>query len=113
MKAIVIIQFNVEGFHQYNDAPEVVSFLSQRHRHTFVVRCGYGVTDLNREREIFLCREEIKQYLCETFGSPCEFEDRSCEAIATEILEYGKKDGMTWCEVWEEETGGARIECQK
>jgi len=30
--------------------------------------------------------------------------------IAKEILEYGFEDNMVWCEVWEENTGGARIE---
>lgn len=110
MKNTVIVQFEIEGFHQYPNAPEEVGFLSNKHRHTFVVKAGYQVSDLNREREIFLCRDEVKSYLYEAFGSPCIFGDMSCEMIANEILEFASEDGMVWCEVWEENTGGARVE---
>lgn len=110
MKSTVIIQFEIEGFHRYLNAPDEVNFLSYNHRHTFVIKAGYLVSDLNREKEIFIERDFIKTYLIETFGSPCEFDEMSCEMIATEILEYGSDDGMIWCEVWEENTGGARIE---
>jgi hypothetical protein len=30
--------------------------------------------------------------------------------IATDILDFSKEDGMIWCEVWEENTGGARVD---
>jgi hypothetical protein len=110
MKNTVIIQFEIEGFHNYPNAPQAVTFLSFNHRHTFKIKAGYSVNDLNREREIFICRDEIKDYLIESFGSPCQFENMSCEMIANEILEFGAEDGMVWCEVWEEETGGARVE---
>jgi len=106
----VIAQFEVDGFHHYPDAPSRVTFLSYDHRHSFKIKCGYKVTDLNREKEIFMLRDELSEYLYETFGSPCLFGDMSCEMIAKELLEYGAIDGMVWCEVWEEETGGARIE---
>lgn len=110
MKTEVIIQFNVEGFHNYPNAPEQVNFLSHNHRHTFKIKAGYQVNDLNREKEIFICRDEIKDYLIESFGSPCQFNKMSCEMIASEILQFANEDGMTWCEVWEEQTGGARVE---
>jgi hypothetical protein len=35
MKNTIIIQFEIEGFHNYPDAPEKVAFLSLKHRHTF------------------------------------------------------------------------------
>lgn len=110
MKATVIIQFEIEGFHYYPNAPERVGFLSQMHRHTFIVKAGYSVEDLNREKEIFIEREYILEYLTESYGSPCLFGEMSCEMIAREILEYAETDGMIWCEVWEENTGGARVE---
>jgi hypothetical protein len=110
MKKTVIIQFEVEGFHHYPTAPKEVSFLADNHRHTFVVKAGYSVNDLNREKEIFIERDYIREYLNEAFGSPCQFGAMSCEMIASEILEYAETDGMIWCEVWEEETGGARVE---
>lgn len=110
MKSIVITQFEIEGFHHYPNAPKEVEFLSHNHRHTFIIKSGYQVTDLNREKEIFLCRDIVKDYLNEYYGSPCIFENMSCEMIAKEILEFSLEDGMIWCEVWEENTGGARIE---
>lgn len=110
MKATVIIQFEVDGFHRYLNAPEEVNFLSNNHRHTFKIKAGYSVTDLDREKEIFMERDFIREYLNEYFGSPCQFDEMSCEMIAKEILEYSVEDGMIWCEVWEENTGGARVE---
>jgi hypothetical protein len=110
MKKQVIIQFEIEGFHHYPDAPEQVKFLSDSHRHTFKVKAGYEVEDSNREKEIFIERDYIKQYLTESFGYPCQFGAMSCEMIAEEILEYAQPEQMIWCEVWEEETGGARVE---
>ncbi len=110
MKNTVIIKIQVEGFHNYPNAPKGVEFLSLNHRHTFIIKVGYKVVNLNREVEIFMCRDEVKEYLNEAYGSPCEFNSMSCEMIANEILEFGKDDGMIWCEVWEENTGGARVE---
>ncbi len=110
MKSVVIVQFEVDGFHHFPNAPESVSFLSATHRHTFTVKAGYKVSDLNREVEIFIARDELISYLNEAFGSPCQFGAMSCEMIASEILEFASEDGMVWCEVWEEKTGGARIE---
>lgn len=106
----VIVAFEIEGFHNYPDAPVEVGFLADRHRHTFKVKAAYQVSHLNRDREIFLCRDEVKSYLIEAYGSPCEFGAMSCEMIASEVINFGADDGMVWCEVWEEETGGARVE---
>lgn len=110
MNTIVIIQFDIEGFHFYPGAPKIVEFLSYKHRHTFTVKCGYKVTHDNRDKEIFICRDLVIDYLTESYGSPCVFKNMSCEMIAKEILEFGKEDDMIWCEVWEENTGGARVE---
>jgi hypothetical protein len=110
MKSIVITQLEIEGFHHYPNAPQQVEFLSFNHRHSFRVISGYQVSDLNREKEIFLCRDEVREYLHESYGYPCEFNAMSCEMIAKEILDFSLEDGMIWCEVWEEHTGGARIE---
>lgn len=110
MKTIVEIQFEKNGFHYYSDAPQKVSFLKNNHRHTFVIKCGYKVTNLNREKEIFICRDLVSEYLDEAFGIPCNFENMSCEMIAKEILEFSQVDGMVWCSVWEENTGGAKVE---
>jgi hypothetical protein len=110
MKNTVIIRFEIEGFHNYPDAPEEVYFLSHTHRHSFTITAGYLVTDLNREKEIFTMRNEVINYLNDSFGIPCQFGEMSCEMIASEILEFSLNDSMIWCEVWEEKTGGARVD---
>lgn len=109
MKKTVIIQFSVDGFHRYPNAPKEVEFLSNQHRHTFLIKCGFEVTDSNREKEIFICRDEIKNYINECYGVPAQFNDMSCEMIAEDILDFGLNDNMIWCEVWEEKTGGASV----
>lgn len=106
MQAEIQIQFNVEGFHRYPDAPTQVFFLKERHRHTFRIAMGVRVTDLNREREIFLERERIKKLIRDEFYDPAEFKDMSCEHIAAWLLE---KTDYDWASVWEEQTGGARV----
>lgn len=110
MKKNVIIQFEIEGFHHYPNAPKEVEFLSLNHRHTFKIKCGYQVEDLNREKEIFICRDIVKKFLFNKYGMPCQFQNMSCEMIAEEILKQYTEDDMIFCEVWEEETGGARVE---
>ena len=110
MKTIVEIQFDIEAFHNYPNAPMEVEFLSYPHRHTFFIKCGYLVEELNREKEIFICRDIVQDYLTESYGSPCQFNNMSCEMIAKDILEFGEDDNMVWCSVWEEQTGGAKVE---
>lgn len=110
MKKTVIAQFEIEGFHHYPNSPKQVSFLRYNHRHSFIIKVGYSVTDSNREKEIFLCRDEIKSYLIESYGFPCLFGAMSCEMIAEEILQFSNEDGVVWVEVWEENTGGSRVE---
>lgn len=110
MKSQVICKIQVEGFHNYVGAPKQVEFLKDIHRHTFEITFAYDVKHLNRDVEIFIQRDEVKDYLHEAYGNPCMFEGMSCEHIAKEILEFIEEDGGAWVEVWEETTGGARIE---
>ena len=65
---------------------------------------------MNREKEIFLCREKVSANIFEVYGNPCRFNNMSCEIIAKEVLMSGVKDNMIWCSVWEENTGGAKVE---
>jgi hypothetical protein len=110
MKISVIVEFEIDGFHKYPNAPKEVEFLSLKHRHMFNIKAGFEVVGLNRDKEIFIERELIKNYLIKKYKFPCEFNEMSCEMIAREILEFGKSNGMIWCEVLEEKTGGAKIE---
>lgn len=110
MSTTVLIRLEVEGFHRWPGAWPEVSFLADNHRHTFVITCAYRVTDLDREKEIFIQRDQVRKYLALKYGEPCQFGAMSCEHIATDIIGAGAPEGMAWCEVWEEQTGGARVE---
>lgn len=113
---MVIVRVEVEGFHQYINAPDVVGFLKALHRHTFIVTAGYKVSDLDREKEIFILRSQLTNFLQLKYGMSNKMIDglmfggMSCEMIAMEILNWGQQSGMTWVEVWEEKTGGGRAE---
>lgn len=112
MASSVIIQFTLEGFHNYPEAPDRVKFLSDRHRHSFEFKAAFNVSHDNREKEIFLERERVANQIVTKYSIPCEFGSMSCEMIAREILLENKDEGMIWCEVWEENTGGARVELE-
>lgn len=109
-KKTVIIDFDIVGFHYYPDAPDQVAFLENNHRHLFQIKVGYDVSFLNREKEIFIQADFVKEYLTETYGSPCNFKNMSCEMIADEILTFAKDDNAIWVEVLEDGKGGAKIE---
>lgn len=97
----------IEGFHQYPDAPAFCDYLAARHRHIFVVRCSFVVTHNNREIEINTKQGEIKTFLCENFGEPCEFGNMSCEDIADDLM-HAFAD-MNECCVLEDGYGGATL----
>ena len=44
MNKTVILDFDLVGFHKWENAPEEVDFLSYKHRHNFRFRLGYKVT---------------------------------------------------------------------
>lgn len=106
----VILDFEVEGYHNYPNAPEEVKFLSHPHRHLFQIRVGYKVDDPNREKEIFIQTDYLKEYIGECYGYPAQFENMSCEMIASDLLEYIKPDNGIWVEVFEDGKGGARVD---
>lgn len=116
MKTTVILDFDMEGFHWWSDAPDQVAFLRQSHRHLFRFRVGLRVAASNREREIFLEQWHLQDRLNREFamlrgdsrGPVLGFNGMSCEQIAEWVL--NNTDGAVWCEVLEDGRGGARVE---
>jgi len=120
----VIIDFDVEGFHEWIDVPanKRYSFLRNSHRHMFRIRAGIRVEDLNREVEIFDEQWKVIEWLRVRFAPMSAFESnkypegviffgtRSCEMIAQEILENFEVSGYLWVEVLEDGRGGAKVE---
>jgi len=115
LKRSIVVQFTMDGFHHYKDAPTQVSFLRASHRHLFHFRLQFRVDDANRELEFFIQAAKVKAYLKDTFGEPCNFDQRSCEMIAEALLVRFYPIGCYKVDVFEDgENGGvAEIEQEK
>jgi hypothetical protein len=106
----IIASIEVEGFHFYNSAPQEVCFLKNNHRHDFRVNAKFDCLHADRDLEIFIVRDKIKNFLHNVYGNPCEFGEMSCEMIARVIVEQFANMGCFYCEVWEEKTGAGIYE---
>ena len=107
MKREIITYNEIQGFHQYPDASVSVGYLSNKHRHVFVIRCRAQVTHNEREIEIITEQDKIEKTLKEDFGYPCKFGAMSCESIAQHLLE--KLPELNYVEVLEDGYGGAAL----
>lgn len=86
MKKYIEVNLQWEALHRWPDADKLpdVSFLKHPHRHIFHIRVRVQVQDSNREIEIILFKRKIEDWLYATYQH--DFETRSCEQIAEEIL---------------------------
>lgn len=110
MKTVkVICKIKVEGFHHYPDAPQQVDFLRHRHRHVFHITAMFHVEHMNRDLEIFMVQDELSKWICNKYGTPCEFGAMSCEHIADDILKNYSYKGCRTVEVLEDGDGGAIV----
>jgi len=103
----VITVNHIEGFHNWPSAPKQVEYLAYRHRHIFYIECQFGVTDQDRQIEIFIQQQSIGNCLNEKYGQPAEFGAMSCEMIAHDILAAYEK--CLLCVVREDGLGGAVV----
>jgi len=109
----VIGGFKFEGLHRWPEAFESVSYLRERHRHTFTVRIGWKVTHEDRDIEFLHASDMVKK---EYLGPLLNQSDvallgtRSCETIAREIAVLAASHGyVTFVEVFEDNNMGARL----
>jgi len=101
---IVFVRTKFVGFHRWKDAPEVVSFLRNWHRHIFHVKIGVEVEGNNREVEFFIFQKQVEGYLDLKYADQ-QFES-SCEMIAQDLLDHFR---ATYCEVSEDGENGAHV----
>lgn len=108
IQTFVICALQVEGFHRWPNAPEdpELAFLRDRHRHVFHIRMEFKVRHNDRAIEIIQMENRVKRHLHRNYGTPCEFEGRSCEDIATHLLKHYDAASV---EVLEDGYGGARV----
>lgn len=84
-KKLLIIRFDLEGSHNWPDAPHKYPLLKLPHGHIFYFEIKIQVTDSNREVEFLDFRQRIISHLSNLFGVPLTLGGRSCEMIADEI----------------------------
>lgn len=101
-----------EAFHAYENAPDEVAFLKNRHRHIFKWEALIEVFHDDRELEFFMVKWALEQKVIPYIKLQSNV--GSCEQQAERILEglvnlYGAKRGY-WVEVSEDgENGGGVI----
>ena len=79
------VRTEFEGFHFYPNAGSInprIKFLENEHRHMFKVEVKISVDHLDRELEFFLVKWALQDFI--KSGNQ---NHRSCEMIATDILE--------------------------
>jgi hypothetical protein len=78
------VKFTKPGIHCYPNAPDEVSYLRSPHRHLFYFKVSISVFHDDREIEFHMFLNRLKA-LYET--SILQLDHKSCEMIATELLE--------------------------
>lgn len=79
------VRTEFEGFHYYPNAGDIdsrIKFLENEHRHMFKVEVKISVNHLDRELEFFLVKWALQEFI-----QAGEQNHKSCEMIATDILE--------------------------
>lgn len=104
------VKLTVEGFHRFPLAVKMfgneVSFLQERHRHNFQIVAKKKVSHDDRDVEFILFKRELENYIKRNYGTPAEFNDMSCEAIARDLLEAYD---LEYCSVDEDNENFAEI----
>ena len=86
IQTYIKIRTEFEGFHKYPNAGLIdprIKFLEDEHRHMFKVEVMISVTHLDRELEFFLVKWALQDFI-----KTGDQNHRSCEMIATDILEH-------------------------
>ena len=79
---LIGIRTQFVGFHRWKNAPDSVAFLRDWHRHIFNVKVEFTVDHADRDREFFLTKDKVNEYISRYEGKKFEF---SCEQIAQDI----------------------------
>jgi len=106
----VVIKLQVEGVHRWEgcNIKEVI-FLINEHRHIFHIVCKKHVSHNDRDIEIIQLKRGISKYLLGKYsqdGVVCNFDTKSCEMIAEELV---KVFGLCYCSVMEDNENGAEV----
>jgi hypothetical protein len=110
----ILTTLEVIGFHQYDDAPLQVTFLSGTHRHKFIIKMYCRVLHSDRHLEFFIVRKAMKEFMDSKYEQNAHgylFGGKSCEMIAEEILMHHKAGFNAYrVEVWEDGENAGIVE---
>lgn len=81
----IVVRSQFVAFHRWKDAPDVVAFLRDYHRHVFKVEVHLAVTHADRQLEFFIVQRDLNDILLHNFEGT-RFE-ASCECVARSIME--------------------------
>ena len=86
MRTSIIVKFDIEGFHQWPDAPDEFRELRSKHGHVFHFECFIPVTEADRQLEFLKVRRELIAALKASYGKePSDFRGMSCEMLADSL----------------------------
>jgi hypothetical protein len=94
----VVVRFQAEGFHYWQDAPPHRKYLSTPHRHLFQVEVCLEVSHDGREVEC----HDLLDFSRNAFGSG-DFDGKSCEMLArylhASVIVKFYRTIARWCRV--------------
>lgn len=113
MKTNIVVTLQIEGLHNWPEARAMIpemGFLSDLHRHIFHITAKKKVSHENRDIEIIMFKRKIISFLERNFLDlkleVCNFGPRSCETIASHLLD---QFDLEYCQVLEDNENGAEV----
>lgn len=106
LKKSICVTTQFVGFHKWDKAPKIVSWLRNFHRHIFYVKAYFEVSHNDRDLEFFMVQRALDKFMAKNIYLA---DVGSCESVAETILEEFKPQAYK-VEVWEDKENGAIIE---
>jgi hypothetical protein len=89
---MIFCKLVVEGVHNWSTCDqEEVMYLKYPHRHLFHIKCYAEVTHDDREKEFIMIKHRVREFFDSNYpkeNNLINFQSRSCEMIAKEILDH-------------------------
>lgn len=111
LKIRVFCTTSFEGFHAWENAPDTVAYLRNRHRHIFHVRAEMHVKHDDRDIEFITLKDDVERtiYYLQDIQREVNTETWSCERWAVELMKHCEYP-LSLVEVSEDSENGAVVE---
>lgn len=107
-ESTVLVTHRIPGFHCWPNAPGEVAYLSNTHRHLFLMIAAWKVGHDDRDVEFHTAQAWMRK----VYAPNTDFGAQSCEMIAkdmfTKLTEAGHR-APAWIEIWEDGEAGAKV----